>query len=124
VETATPAPTSEPSPPPAAAPVLAKPAPTSLTDEVAALDGAREALGGGDPGRALRALDDHDRRFPRGALGPEATVLRVEALAQRGDRAAATRLGAAFLAAHPRSPHAARLRTLLGIPAPSSTAAP
>jgi hypothetical protein len=104
------------------APAVVKPAPTSLAEEVAALDGAREALVGGDAARALRALDDHDRRFSRGALGPEATVLRIEALVQRGDRAAATRLGTAFLAAHPRSPLAARLRTLLGLPAPSSAA--
>jgi hypothetical protein len=114
----------EEAPPPkpalTAAPALARPAPTSLTQEVAALDGAREALAAGDASRTLRALDEHDRRFPGGMLGPEATVLRIEALALRGDRAAAVRLGNAFLEAHPQSPHAARLRTLLGIATPAA----
>lgn len=100
---------------PSAAAAAPKPAPTSLTEEVAALDAAREALAGGDASRTLRALDEHDRKFPGGMLGPEATVLRIEALALRGDRAGARRLGTAFLEAHPRSPHAARLRTLLGV---------
>jgi hypothetical protein len=60
------------------------PASSALADEIAALDGAREALASGDAPRALRALDAHDRAFPRGALSPEATVLRIEALARRG----------------------------------------
>jgi hypothetical protein len=94
------------------------PASSALADEIAALDGAREALASGDASRALRALDARDRAFPRGALGPEATVLRIEALALRGDRAAATRLAEAFLAASPRSPHASAIRTLLGLAAP------
>jgi hypothetical protein len=95
------------------------PASSALADEIAALDGAREALASGDAARALRALDARDRAFPRGALGPEAMVLRIEALALRGDRATATRLGEAFLAASPRSPHASRIRTVLGLAAPA-----
>jgi len=120
------APSEEPAPKPAAPAPVAQPAATSLTYEVAALDHAREALVSGDAGGALRALDDHDRRFPGGMLGPEATVLRIEALALRGDRASAVRLGKAFLDAHPRSPHASRLRSLLGLdaPAPPSPANP
>jgi hypothetical protein len=98
------------------------PASSALADEIAALDGAREALASGDSSRALRALDARDRAFPRGALGPEATVLRIEALALRGDRAAATRLAEAFLAASPRSPHASAIRTLLGLAAPEPAA--
>ena len=94
------------------------PASSALADEIAALDGAREALASGNAARALRALDARDRAFPRGALGPEAMVLRIEALALRGDRATATRLAEAFLAASPRSPHASRIRTLLGLAAP------
>ena len=91
----------------------------SLADEVASLDAAREALGSGNAGGALRALDDHDRRFAGGALGPEALVLRIQALVQRGDRASASRLGEAYLAAHPRSPHANRVRSLLGTADPA-----
>jgi hypothetical protein len=114
----TPPPSSEEAAPRPTAATAARPAPTSLTEEVASLDTAREALAAGDASRALRALDDHARKFPGGLLGPEATVLRIEALALRGDRAAATRLGKAFLDAHPHSPHANRLRSLLGLDPP------
>ena len=100
------------------------PASSALADEIAALDGAREALASGDASRAIRALDARDRAFPRGALGPEAMVLRIEALALRGDRAAATRLAEAFLAASPRSPHANRIRTLVGLAVPTPEPAP
>ncbi len=51
-------------------------------------------------------------------------MLRIQALALRGDRAAATRLAESFLAASPRSPHASRIRTLLDLPAPEPEAAP
>lgn len=129
------APSAEPAPsaapvtteePPAAKPVdapkaSAKPAEKpSLSDEIAAIDEARVALGAGNASAALRALDDHDRRFPGGALGQEATVLRIQALVLRGDRASAARIGRAFLDAHPRSPHVARIRTLIGDDAASS----
>src|SRR5262249_30266843 len=86
-----------PPPPPRPAPVAAGPAPPPLTDEVASLDTARQALAAGDASRALRALDDYDRKSHGGVLGPESTVIRIEALALRGDRASATRLGKAFL---------------------------
>lgn len=123
-----PLPTEEPAPvevpKSAAPPPIAQPAATSLTYEVAALNRAREALAAGDAAGTLRALDNHNRRFPGGMLGPEATVLRIEALALRGDRASAVRLGKAFLDAHPRSPHANRLRSLLGIDPPSPPAHP
>jgi TolA-binding protein len=97
--------------------VLPKAAMASLAEEMAALDAARQALTAGDAPRALRAMDDYDRRFPGGMLGPDAAVLRIEAL-MHGDRAEAARLGAAFLAAHPTSPHAAHVRALLAPPAP------
>lgn len=119
------------SPPPAADPASARkadaprahtsaePERSALTEEIASLDVAREALASGNAARALQALDQHDRAFPHALLGPEATVLRIEALAQRGDRAGAARLGEAFLAAHPRSPAASRVRSLIGAPAPT-----
>ncbi len=106
-----------PEPPPRAS---GRPAATSLMEEVAALDAAREALAAGDAPRALRALDDHDRRFAGGALGPETTVLRIDALVLRGDRATAARLGEAFLAAHPHSLYASRVRSRIGAPAPAT----
>lgn len=58
-------------------------------------------------------LDEYKGRFPSGVLTPESQVLRVEALARKGDRANATRLGEAFLARTPQSALAARVRSLL-----------
>ena len=115
-----PAPRDEPGPrdakpAPAAKATSAPSAPAAppLADEVAALDRAREALAGGDAAAALRQLEQHDRRFSSGALGPEAMVLRIEATSARGDAAAAARLGREFLAANPQSPHAARVRSIV-----------
>jgi hypothetical protein len=88
----------------------------ALSDEVASLDAAHRALDAGDTAGALRAIDAYDRRFPGGALATESMVLRIEVLARSGDRASAARLGEAYLAAHPRSPYAARIRSLLGQP--------
>ncbi len=87
--------------------------PDSLPAELAALDRARRALGRGDSALALSLLDDYTRRFSKQRLGSEARVLRMEALSKQGDRQAAARLAKKFLAAHPSSPYARRVRTLL-----------
>jgi hypothetical protein len=105
VDTAT-----EPKAPPAVQ--AAQPAASSsLADEVAALEVARAALRAHDPNAAIVALDRYKSRFPTGKLAPEATVVRIEALNQRGDHASAAALGDRFLAAHPNSPYADRVRS-------------
>ena len=87
---------------------------SSLAQEVASLDQAREALAHGDSATALRELEKHQQKFQgSGALGPEAMVLRIEAVSARGDRAATTALANDFLSRFPSSPHAARVRSLL-----------
>lgn len=86
----------------------------TVFDEVAVLDSARGALARGDAPRAIELLDEHRRRFPSGALGPEATVLRIRAELGRGNRSAAYQLAERFLSAHPDSPHAARVHDLVG----------
>jgi len=91
-----------------------EPAGSSVHAELATLEQARATLAAGDPARALSLLDAYGTTFPRGSMGPEATVLRVEALVRAGDRAAAERVGSAFLASNPQSPYAARIRSLLG----------
>lgn len=101
-----------------------EPARSALADELATLDVAREAIGAGNAARAFEALDRHDRAFPKALLGPEAMVLRVEAMVLRGDRAGAARLGNAFLASHPRSPHASRIRSLIGATGEAGSAPP
>ncbi|WP_437722113.1 hypothetical protein [Sorangium sp. So ce861] len=86
----------------------------TLGEQVAMIDHARDALGAGDAAGCLSELDAYDRRFPRSAMGEEATVLRIEALLRLGDRARAADLGQRFLASRPTSPHAAGVRALLG----------
>jgi hypothetical protein len=94
-------------------PATAAPPSGNLAEEIATIDRARRALYDHDAHGALRALDEHDRRFPQGALGPEAQVLRVEALLAAGDRPGAEALGGRLLAASPSGPQAERVRALL-----------
>jgi hypothetical protein len=65
-----------------------------------------------DPAAALAALDDYERRFPAGALAPEAAAARVDALLALGRRAQAL----ARLEALPldRLPRGSELRALRG----------
>lgn len=72
------------------------------------------ALRAKDARAALDLLDRYDRDFPRGALAPEATVARIEALVAAGDLATARALAETFLAAHADSPLAHRVRRSVG----------
>jgi hypothetical protein len=92
---------------------VARDAKPDLSEEVAVLDLARKATLAQDPLRTLELLDAYHRRFPRGLLGPEATVLRIDALSASGRKDAAVALARAFLATSPTSPHAERLRAIL-----------
>jgi hypothetical protein len=82
---------------------------SALRGEIALIDGARAALAGGSPARAIQILAQHDARYPRGVLVPEAQALRIEALMASGQRRRARSLARAFLAAHPSSPLAERI---------------
>jgi hypothetical protein len=99
---------------PARAPAAAAPAPSaSLSDEVAALDRARRALDAKKPQAALKELAAYRKRFPRGTLGAEQTVLSVEALLAGGDNARAIVLADRFAAAQPQSAYARRVQDLV-----------
>ncbi len=93
-------------------------APSSVTEEIASFDRARAALEAGEVDRALALLDTYERRFPAGTFVQEAEVLRVKALSAKGDRAGARRTGERFLAAHPSSPHASRIRAIVDSSSP------
>jgi hypothetical protein len=86
----------------------------TLPLELKAIDEARRALASGDPARASRLLDRYYASFPKPRLGAEATLLRIETLVARGDRAGASRLGKAFLKRAPNGPYARRVRSLIG----------
>jgi hypothetical protein len=91
---------------------------STVPTELAMLEQARGALAAGDSARSLSILGRYAERFPRGAMMPEATMLRIEALVKAGDRGAATQFADAFLASDPESPYAARVRSLLETPDP------
>jgi TolA-binding protein len=82
----------------------APPASSQLATEIATLDQAKHAVKSGDATRALHILDSYEATFSHGALAPEASALRIEALARAGRHSEAqTELGA-FRARHPESP--------------------
>jgi hypothetical protein len=87
----------------------------SLLDaEASLLSKARSELRSGNTGAAEAALNQLQSTFPRGQLGQEREVLAVEVLAANGSMAAARRRARAFIAAHPTSPHSAKLERLVG----------
>lgn len=61
---------------------------STLTAELALLDGAKRILGS-DPKAALVRLDQHRQEFPTGILAPERETLRVEVLCALGRMPAA-----------------------------------
>ena len=97
-----------PSPSPKSAPAEA------LRAELAQLDAARARLGSNRPEEALRLLDAYARSKPNGRLRLEAEVLRIDALAKSGRTDQAKARARAFLARHPSSVMAARVRRIAG----------
>jgi hypothetical protein len=88
----------------------------ALAAELSELDHARSKLADGDAKGALAVLDDYARTYPRGRLGLEAEVLRIDALAQSGDMRAAKKRAEAFLKKHPKGVLAPRVRRYLDDP--------
>lgn len=76
---------------------------------------AREALRRGDVELAFSRLGDAERRFPGGILNQERETLLIEALMRAGRVDAARQRAAAFLVAHPKSAHAARVRAITAL---------
>lgn len=80
-----------------------------IAAELELLREAGAALRAGAPEAAIERLEDHRKRFPRGALVQEREALRVDALCAGGDAARGRRLAEDFLARWPRSPHRGRV---------------
>lgn len=85
----------------------------ALSDELNALDGVRSVLASGDAAGALTRLDTYNKAFPKGRLQLEAEVLRIDALMKSGQTDLAKKRAQAFLAKHPNSVLASRVRGLL-----------
>jgi hypothetical protein len=88
----------------------------SLMAEIAALDRAQRALAAGQAAAALGELDAYQRQFPSPRLGPEANVVRIQALLAVGRTAEARNLGERLLRREPDGALAQRVRSLLGMP--------
>lgn len=82
--------------------------PEALAEEARLLRRAREALRRGDLTAARSAIDEHARRFPKGALAEDRVAYDVVLRCRVGDPLAGSRLGA-FKLTYPRSPHAPRV---------------
>ena len=85
----------------------------ALWDEPQLIERARKALAS-EPRRALALTQEHQRRFPSGALAVERDVIALEALARSGQTAEARRRALVFEAKYPSSIHLPRVRALLG----------
>lgn len=88
----------------------------SIRSQIKLIDRARAAVGASQSQRALALVREYSAQYPGGAFTEEASLLRIEALAQAGESATALRLARAFEARHPDSPHLRRLHSLLGEP--------
>lgn len=86
-----------------------------LAEEVAILSRAGADLHSGRAAAALKALDEHQRKFPGGALSQERSAARVQALCALGRMREAEAELKRLSKMSPRSPHEARARKACGI---------
>lgn len=86
----------------------------TLAGELALLDEARRA----PPSHALEILATFRARYPRAAMGHEASVLRIDSLEQLGRRAEAVEVARGVLRSYPKGPATPRLRVLVEDPEP------
>jgi hypothetical protein len=83
----------------------------AVWDEPQLIERARKALAG-EPRRALSLAQEHQRRFPAGALSLEREVIVIEALSRAGQSSEARRLALSFESKYPKSIHLPRIRAL------------
>lgn len=67
-----------------APPSKVAPAGTDLAEEYRLIEEGRAGLAAGDYARALRSLEEHERRFPNGQLNQECESLHIEVLVSTG----------------------------------------
>lgn len=91
----------------------------SLAEEIALLDQARSALSAHESARVIALIDQYQRVLGGTRMRAEAELLRIEAVAQSGQRARAAQLALRFVEEHAGNPLAERARTLAKIEEPS-----
>ncbi len=75
--------------------------PLRLQEEMQLLGQAQATLAQARPTQALQYLDDYARRFPKGTLLEEATLVRLRALCALGDAAGADQVAQDYLTRYP-----------------------
>jgi hypothetical protein len=101
------APPAAPPPPPTAAPSA-----DAFDREQSLLERTRSALVRHDADAAEKALDEHDRQFPRSRHAEERDYLHIQVLRERGDAARVRERAKAFLVKYPESMLRARVEPL------------
>lgn len=95
--------------------------PASLEQELAAMQKARTKLDRGDAAATLVELDQFSRNSGWKRLSVEASLLRIEALAQVGRSEEARSLAQRFVEQHPNNPLVDRAQKFADPPAPQNT---
>jgi TolA-binding protein len=85
-----------------------------LREEIKLMDTARSAIRSQHAQAALDALDRYAARFPAGSFKQEAAVLKIQALALRGDTARAHSMAKQFIKNNPKSPYVDRASRIVG----------
>lgn len=96
----------------AGSPATAPTAGDAFDREQSLLERARSALVRHDADAAEKALNEHDRQFPRSRHAEERDYLRIQVLRDRGDTARMRERAKAFLATYPDSMLRARVEPL------------
>ena len=81
--------------------------------ELARLRAARAALSAGRTEEASSILSQYEKRFPNGALLPEAKAMRIDVLLAAGHFDEAQADAEAFITRYPNSPQAGRMKVLV-----------
>jgi outer membrane protein assembly factor BamD (BamD/ComL family) len=81
---------------------------TDLREEIRLLDLARTAVRSRQSEGALVSLNAYATRFADGAFKQEASVLRIQAVAQQGDMGRASTMAKRFVESNPNSPYVSR----------------
>jgi TolA-binding protein len=86
-----------------------------LRAQITLIDAARAAVAAGAGDRALELLRQYQSRYSAGSFRPEASALKIEALASMGRSVEARTLAERFIVEHRGSPLAERVARITGI---------